>query len=612
MGTFETASLDTLAQLGTNPKTDPKDIGFLVKRARAKTFTVPLSINLASLNTDLKKSYWNSYYCNHTLTQEGNKITGKYCNNRWCSVCNRIRTRNLIEGYHAPLVKLNDKQFVTLTLPNCTGGKLRETIDFMLQSCKKVQEVFKKRHLRGKQDWQLVGIRKLECTYNYKTSTYHPHFHFLVEGEVAAKELVNEWLKRVPTALRQAQDYRKADEGAETELFKYFAKIVTKTEKGFTTFVEPLDVIFTAMRGLRVFQPIGLKKDVSEDIDDQDSQEVDGIEERCAEWKWVKRGHDWVDKSTGEVLTGYIPSDSMNRLIDNMIIRPKSTDTETITVLQNDKKMENQNSIVPFEGQEIRKIWHDEQWYFSVVDIIYNLTDSPNPKNYWSVLKNRDPQTLTVCKSFKMKAVDGAMRKTDCANTEGVFRIIMSIPSPKAEPLKLWLASLGKQAIDEAENPELLSERQAELYKAKGYSDEWVKRRMQTIETRKELTDEWKQRGVKEHQEYAILTATIAKGTFGLTPSEHKDLKGLDRQNLRDHMTPLELIFTALSEELTRGKAVELDAQGFAENYEAAEIGGKLTGEFVTRVESTGRKVVSEANYLDAKNDEDEKLPNGQ
>jgi len=223
-------------------------------------------------------------------------------------------------------------------------------------------------------------------------------------------------------------------------------------------------------------------------------------------------------------------------------------------------------------------------------------------------MKRRDPHVSALCGKLKMKGLDGKNYKTDCANTEGVFRIIMSVPSPKAEPLKLWLASLGKQAIDEAENPELLSERQAELYKAKGYTDEWVKRRMQTIETRKELTDEWKQRGVKEHQEYAILTATIAKGTFGLTPSEHKDLKGLDRQNLRDHMTPLELIFTALSEELTRGKAIELDAQGFTENYEAAEIGGKLTGEFVTRGESTGSKVVSDANYLDAKNDEDDKL----
>jgi DNA-damage-inducible protein D len=595
MGKFETAPLDTLAQLGTNLNTEPKDIGFLAKRARAKTFTAPLSVKLASLNSDLKKSYWNSYYCNESLTQEGNKITGKYCNNRWCSVCNRIRTAKLIQGYNVPLSELEDKQFVTLTLPNCTGEKLRETIDFMLKSCKEVQEVFKKRHLRGKQDWQLVGIRKLECTFNHRTSTYHPHFHLLIEGDVAANELVNEWLKKVPTASRQAQDVRKADEGAETELFKYFSKIVTKTEKGFTTFVEPLDVIFTAMRGLRVFQPIGLKKDVSEDIEDIITEEISGIEEKFIDWKWFK--NDWVDKSTGEALTGYVPSDSMNRLIDNIITRP--TNTNIFTALQNNKTMENQ--LIPFEGQEIRKIWDNDEWYFSVIDIIHSLTDSPNPQVYWGALKRRENQLFTICKKLKFLAPDGKMRSTDCANTEGVFRIIMSVPSPKAEPLKLWLASLGKQAIDEAENPELLSERQTELYKAKGYSDEWIKRRMQTIETRKELTDEWKQRGVKEHQEYAILTATIAKGTFGLTPSEHKDLKGLDRQNLRDHMTPLELIFTALSEELTRGKAVEFDAQGFAENHQAAEMGGQLTGELVAKVESTGRKVVSGDNYLGVK-----------
>jgi prophage antirepressor-like protein len=599
----QTSLLDTLAQLGTNLNTEPKDIGFLGKRARAKTFTAPLSVKLASLNSDLKKSYWNSYYCNESLTQEGSKITGKYCNNRWCSVCNRIRTAKLIQGYNVPLSELSDKQFVTLTLPNCTAEKLRETIDFMLKSCKEVQEVFKKRHLRDKQDWQLVGIRKLECTYNHKTSTYHPHFHFLIEGDIAANELVNEWLKRVPTASRQAQDVRKADKGAETELFKYFSKIVTKTEKGFTTFVEPLDVIFTAMRGLRVFQPIGLKKDVSEDIEDIITEEISGIEEKFVDWKWFK--NDWVDKSTGEVLTGYIPSDSMNRLIDNIITRP--TKTDIFITLQNDKIMENQ--LTPLEGEKIRKIWHNDEWYFAIIDVIETLTDSLSPKTYWDKLKVREFQPPPFWGRLKLKAKDGKERLTDCANTEGVFRIIMSVPSPKAEPFKLWLASLGKQAIDEAENPELLSERQAELYKAKGYSDEWVKRRMQTIETRKELTDEWKQRGVKENREYAILTATIAKGTFGLTPNEHKDLKGLDRQNLRDHMTPLELIFTALSEELTRGKAVELDAQGFTENYQAAEISGQLTGEFVAKVESTGRKVVSGANYLCAKDDEPDTLP---
>ena len=194
-----------------------------------------------------------------------------------------------------------------------------------------------------------------------------------------------------------------------------------------------------------------------------------------------------------------------------------------------------ENQLTPLEGDKIRKIWHDEDWYFSVVDVIGVLTDSPIPRNYLSDLKRRETQLHEICVQLKLESPDGKKRATDCANTEGVFRILMSVPSPKAEPIKLWLSSLGRQAIEETENPELLTERQAELYKAKGYTDEWIRRRMQTIETRKELTDEWQQRGVKEGQEYAVLTATIAKGTFGLTPTEHKDVKGLDRQNLRDH-----------------------------------------------------------------------------
>jgi DNA-damage-inducible protein D len=269
--------------------------------------------------------------------------------------------------------------------------------------------------------------------------------------------------------------------------------------------------------------------------------------------------------------------------------------------------MEKDNALISFEGEKIRKVLHNDEWHFAVTDIIQVLVETSSPRQYWTKVKNNlitESQLQPFWLQLKMIAPDGKNRLTDCADTEGVFRILMAVPSPKAEPFKLWLASLGKQAIDEAENPELLTERQAELYKAKGYSDEWVKRRMQTIDTRKELTDEWKQRGVKENQEYAILTATIAKGTFGLTPSEHKDLKGLDRQNLRDHMTPLELIFTALGEELTKGKAIELDAQGFNENHEAAQMGGQLTGELVARVESTGRKVVSGDNYLGLKGGE--------
>jgi DNA-damage-inducible protein D len=264
----------------------------------------------------------------------------------------------------------------------------------------------------------------------------------------------------------------------------------------------------------------------------------------------------------------------------------------------NFNKMENE--VIVFENNfRIRRVWHNEQWYFSVIDVIEILTDSKDARTYWKVLKNREPQLVTICNQFKMAAQDGKQRLTDCANMEGVFRITMSVPSPKAEPLKLWLAEQGKRAIDETENPELLTQRQAELYKAKGYSDEWIMRRMQTIDTRKELTDEWKKRDVKLGQEYSILTATIAKGTFGLNPSEHSNLKGLQRENLRDHMTPLELILTALGEEVTRTMAVKDDAVGFNENLEAAKKGGEAGGRARRNVEEiTGEKVVSSENYL--------------
>ncbi len=210
------------------------------------------------------------------------------------------------------------------------------------------------------------------------------------------------------------------------------------------------------------------------------------------------------------------------------------------------------NQIAVFEQKKIRHIEHEGEMYFSVVDIIEALTDSPNPNNYWAKLKSRGEQLVTVCHRLKMAATDGRQRVTDCANTVGVFRIIMSVPSPKAEPFKTWLASLGKRELDEMNDPELGFDRLREIYQAQGYTDECIKQRLQTIDTRKKLTDEWKKRGVKEGHEYSILTAVIAKGTFGMTPSEHKNLKGLEKQNLRDHMTDLELIFTALGESATK------------------------------------------------------------
>ena len=264
--------------------------------------------------------------------------------------------------------------------------------------------------------------------------------------------------------------------------------------------------------------------------------------------------------------------------------------------------MEKENAVLPFEGKEIRKVWHNDEWHFSIIDAIELLSDSPRPTAYW----NKVQKTITVENQLypfwiKLKLVgqDGKSRPSDCANTEGLLRIIMSVPSPKAEPLKLWLAQVGAERIQETENPEILTERQAEIYRAKGYTDEWINRRIQTIETRKALTEEWKNRGVKDGQEYSILTAEIAKATFGITPSEHSKIKGLERQNLRDHMTPLELIFTALSEEVTRQIVIRDEANGFNENHEAAVKGGTFAGNSRRNLEkSENIKVVSPDNFL--------------
>ena len=266
--------------------------------------------------------------------------------------------------------------------------------------------------------------------------------------------------------------------------------------------------------------------------------------------------------------------------------------------------MKQDNKLSLFDGKPIRKVWDNEEWFFSIIDIIEILTDSPTPRKYWDKVKRKlkeegTNETSPIWRQFKLMASDDKLRLTDCANTEGVFRIIMSVPSPKAEPFKQWMAQVSKERIEETENPEIGFDRLREIYKAKGYPDEWIERRMQSIETRKQLTEEWKKRGVTEGQEFSILTATIAKGTFGVTPSEHSKLKDLDRQNLRDHMTPLELIFTALGEELTRDEAVRNDAKGFNENHEAAQKGGSIAGDARRRVEErTGNKIVSKENYL--------------
>jgi len=238
---------------------------------------------------------------------------------------------------------------------------------------------------------------------------------------------------------------------------------------------------------------------------------------------------------------------------------------------------EQSTEIALFEGRKIRRHWDGERerWYFSVVDVVAVLSDSKNPAVYWRVLKKRlldqgSDQTVTNCNGLKMPAADGKMRLTDMADTETMLRIIQSIPSPKAEPFKRWLARVGYERIAEIEDPELASKRARAIYKAKGYPDDWVEKRMRSIAIREELTDEWKDRGVAERKDYAILTAEISKAAFGVTPSEYKKLKGLKRQNLRDHMNDLELIFSMLGEAATTEITRNRDARGFDENKQAA------------------------------------------
>ncbi len=262
-----------------------------------------------------------------------------------------------------------------------------------------------------------------------------------------------------------------------------------------------------------------------------------------------------------------------------------------------------ENKIAIFKGKEIRKIIHNDEWWFSVVDIVSVLTDSSDTKQYIKKMRSRDVELDfnwgTICTPLQMIAKDGKKRKINCANTEGIFRIIQSISSPKAEPFKRWLAKVGYERIQEIEDPELASKRTRELYKAKGYSDDWIEKRMRGIAVRDTLTNEWKERGIKEQVEYSILTSEISQATFGMTPSEYKEHKGLNRENLRDHMTDLELIFTMLGEASTTEIAKNKNAQGFEENKDASQKGGEVAGNARKELElKSGEDVISEENYL--------------
>jgi hypothetical protein len=266
-----------------------------------------------------------------------------------------------------------------------------------------------------------------------------------------------------------------------------------------------------------------------------------------------------------------------------------------------------EDRIVVFQEKTVRRAWHQNEWWFSVQDVVAVLTDSPNPADYIKKMRLRDKELSQgwgqLVTPLRLET-EGGIQRANCANTEGIFRIIQSIPSPKAEPFKRWLAQVGYERVKEIEDPELASARARELYESKGYPKDWIEKRMRSIAIRGALTDEWKARGVAEGREYSILTAEIARATFGVTPGDHKKLKGLEQAkaaNLRDHMTDLELIFTMLGEASTTEIAKRKDAQGFHENRSAAKEGGAVAGNARKELETkSGTPVVSRSNYLSA------------
>tara|TARA_Y100000310_G_scaffold148432_1_gene147662 strand:- start:390 stop:1259 length:870 start_codon:yes stop_codon:yes gene_type:complete len=263
----------------------------------------------------------------------------------------------------------------------------------------------------------------------------------------------------------------------------------------------------------------------------------------------------------------------------------------------------NQNkSLIVFQSKKIRRTWHNGEWWFSIGDIVFVLTDSSDPKQYIKKMKARDEPLNdnwgTICTLLELTAPDGKKRNTNCVNIKGAFRVIQSIPSKKAEPFKRWLAKVGYERVQEIEDPELSQKRMKELYRAKGYSDDWIEKRARGIAIRDELTDEWDKREVKTEKEYAILTAEISKETFGMTPSEYMKFKGLKRENLRDHMNDLELIFSMLGERVTTEITRNKNVQGYEECESAAKQGGKVAGNARKDAENQiGKPVSTKENY---------------
>lgn len=270
------------------------------------------------------------------------------------------------------------------------------------------------------------------------------------------------------------------------------------------------------------------------------------------------------------------------------------------------KIMTNEQKIALFKGRKIRQTIYNKEWWFSVVDVVgalINKSDSHTARKYWNKLAQRlreeGSEAVTNCHRLKMIAPDGKRYETDCANTEGLFRIIQSIPSPKAEPLKRWLSKVGYERMQEIENPELATKRTKLLYKLKGYPEDWIEKRLRGMAIREELTDEWQKRGVEHEKDYEILTAEISQATFGLKPSEYKKLKGLKRENLRDHMDDFELILTMLGERTTTELHRTNDSRGVPKLKDDARVGGQIAGSARKQIErKLNRSLISKNNFL--------------
>lgn len=264
--------------------------------------------------------------------------------------------------------------------------------------------------------------------------------------------------------------------------------------------------------------------------------------------------------------------------------------------------MNKDSKIIVFQDKRIRRIWYEGEWYFSVIDVVKALTDSPTPRQYWGKVKNREFKALQLSPiwvQLKLKASDGKEYLTDCANTKGIFRIIQSIPSKKAEPFKRWLAQVGYDRVQEIENPELAHERMKEIYEKKGYSKSWIDKRLRGIAVRQDLTDEWKKRGILTQGDFAILTAEISKACFGMIPAEYREFKGLTKENLRDHMTDLELIFSMLGEASTSEIEKTNNPKTFVSHKKVSREGGTIAKNARKALEKkTKQKVITKENYL--------------